>query len=77
MGKNPNSFAGIDLHIVEIDLILISTTFRLFQQEQTELVEKHPPSSQGEAEHTESDTKQGWQRGQSGVIAEEKAFYIP
>ena len=77
MGKKDNFFAGIGFQIVETDLILIYTKFRISQWEPTELVGKHPASSQGVAEYSEPESNQWREGGKTMVVAEEKAFYIP
>lgn len=74
MGKKDNFFAGIGFQIIETDLILFYTKFRIIQWEPTELVGKHPASPQGTG-HTESN--QWWKGEKTVVVAEEQAFYIP
>lgn len=66
MGKKDTFFAGIGFQIVETDLILIYTKFRIFQWEPTELVGKHPASSQGVAEYTEPESNQWWEQRREG-----------
>lgn len=77
MDKNYKIFSGIGFQIVETDLVLIYTKCRVFQWEETKLMEKHPSSSQSVVEYTELESNQWQEGGKTMVVAEEKAFCIP
>lgn len=75
MGKKKTTFfAGMGFQVIETDLILIYTKFRIFQWDPTEVLGKHP-AAQVVAEYTKPESTLSGESNR-GSITRKSIFYF-